>query len=258
MKQSTRIAILLATFALTGCGAPEKTASPFSHTGLVRRQGRSGGGEAQQFQTAQEIIGAEIVEEELRFRRVRTTDPETHKRLTRLVRKLRSADISKNLAAEGALESMEREAPVADYVQKVLKHRLIHVRSSAVRLIGKFGSRRHVPVIIDRLEDRDPRVRWNAAMVLRRMTGMRLGYGHRGTRAERAPSIARWRKWHSLSKIIAQLSHEKRGVRANALKKLRRETGQNFGYDPRAPSAERAAAIKQWKNWAKLHVAAQQ
>ncbi len=200
MDRWTTIAAALLTGAmmLPGCGSPPTDAgSPFENEPLMfgtkRRKRRQA---ASQYLTVEEIVGPEAQDAPLRFkgRRVRS---QKHKQLVKVLNELRSNDIGKYHHAEGQLEELGHDLPVADYMVQLLGYRKSHVRSAAVRLIAKFGSKRHYPALIDRLEDRDERVRWNAMTALRRMSGESQGYRHRAPRAERDAAVARWREWYA-------------------------------------------------------------
>ncbi len=58
-----------------------------------------------------------------------------------------------------------------------------------------------VPLLVDRLEDEDPAVRFYAILALDSLTGTRLGYEYGGPAFERRASVERWRRfvvdsWH--------------------------------------------------------------
>jgi len=69
------------------------------------------------------------------------------------------------------------------------------VRARSVGLGDKLPKGRVVPVLIDRLEDRDPVVRLAAYEELRKDTGRSFGFIPWGGDADRAAAVARWRAW---------------------------------------------------------------
>lgn len=52
-----------------------------------------------------------------------------------------------------------------------------------------------VPLLVDRLEDPEPDVRFAAIGALQRITGQDLGYRFFAPPAERSAAVARWRQW---------------------------------------------------------------
>jgi hypothetical protein len=69
------------------------------------------------------------------------------------------------------------------------------VRARSVSLGGRLPQARVVPVLIDRLEDRDPVVRLAAFEELKKGTGRSFGFIPWGGDAERASAVTRWRAW---------------------------------------------------------------
>lgn len=57
-----------------------------------------------------------------------------------------------------------------------------------------------------------------------------------------------------LPRWIAALAHPDTGVRNTAFAVLESETGEDFGYDPRADEGERAEAIDLWEDWLDRHL----
>src|SRR5262245_5136519 len=53
--------------------------------------------------------------------------------------------------------------------------------------------------------------------------------------------------------LIERLNDPDPVVRLTAHEELRRRTGQNFGYLPWAPPAERAHAVQKWRAWWQQH-----
>jgi hypothetical protein len=69
------------------------------------------------------------------------------------------------------------------------------VRARSVSLGSQLPQNRVVPVLIDRLEDRDPVVRLAAYEELKKGTGRSFGFIPWGGDADRASAVSRWRGW---------------------------------------------------------------
>ncbi len=72
------------------------------------------------------------------------------------------------------------------------------VRARSVSLGQRLPQNRVLPVLIDRLEDRDPVVRLAAFEQLRKDTGQTFGYVPWAGEPDRAKAVARWRAWWRL------------------------------------------------------------
>ncbi len=68
-------------------------------------------------------------------------------------------------------------------------------------------------------------------------------------RAWAVSEICRNRDPAGLPGIVASLRDEDGGIRMMASGGLREWTGQNHGYRPFAPEAEREAAVRRWESW---------
>lgn len=69
------------------------------------------------------------------------------------------------------------------------------IRARSVGLGGGLPPSRVLPVLIARLDDKDPVVRLAAFEELRRTTGQSFGYVYWASEPERAQAVARWREW---------------------------------------------------------------
>jgi hypothetical protein len=49
------------------------------------------------------------------------------------------------------------------------------------------------------------------------------------------------------------LETDKLQIRVEALKRLRKITGKNNGFDPQAPASQRRASVRQWLAWWRVH-----
>ena len=66
-------------------------------------------------------------------------------------------------------------------------------RARAVVAAGERRDAGPVPLLVDRLEDEDPAVRFYAIQALRKITGKDLGYAYYAPADERALAVRRWR-----------------------------------------------------------------
>lgn len=57
------------------------------------------------------------------------------------------------------------------------------------------GDPQAIPVLVDRLEDEDPAVRFFAVLALERLTGTRMGFQAGAAAEERRLAVARWRRY---------------------------------------------------------------
>ena len=71
-------------------------------------------------------------------------------------------------------------------------------RIVAIREAGERRDRMAVPLLVDRLEDEDPAVRFYSILALERITGDRLGYRYEESASERHEAVERWRKFASM------------------------------------------------------------
>lgn len=69
------------------------------------------------------------------------------------------------------------------------------VRFEAATALARAGDRRGMPLLVDGLEHRDPRIRSRSIRVLEQATGESFGYKHDDHPADRGAAIARWRSW---------------------------------------------------------------
>ena len=53
--------------------------------------------------------------------------------------------------------------------------------------------------------------------------------------------------------LLVILETDKLQIRVEALKRLRKITGKNNGFDPQAPSSQRRASVRQWLAWWRVH-----
>lgn len=66
---------------------------------------------------------------------------------------------------------------------------------SAIIDAGDQQDRAAVPILVDRLEDEDPAVRFYAILALERLTGTRLGFRFEAPVHERRSAVERWRRY---------------------------------------------------------------
>lgn len=69
------------------------------------------------------------------------------------------------------------------------------IRLDAMKVLGDFGYEDAVPSLFDVLDDENSAIRKKAAETLVRLTGYDPGYDPKGSPAERARAVNRWREW---------------------------------------------------------------
>ncbi len=70
-----------------------------------------------------------------------------------------------------------------------------YVRVRTIQSAAERQDRDALPVLVERLEDGDPGVRFYAILALERMTGTRLGYNYADPAPERDRAVKRWLHW---------------------------------------------------------------
>jgi HEAT repeat protein len=76
-------------------------------------------------------------------------------------------------------------------------------RATAALHAGQTKDTSAVPLLVDRLEDPDPAVRFYAIEALRRITGEDFGYAYYQSDAERAHAVERWRNYLEQRRLTA-------------------------------------------------------
>ncbi|HRX87281.1 MAG TPA: HEAT repeat domain-containing protein [Phycisphaerae bacterium] len=71
-------------------------------------------------------------------------------------------------------------------------------RIRAIKGIAERQEVRHIPGLVDRLDDEDVAVRLAAIVALERMTGHRFGYGAWDAPRQRTAAVNRWRAYMAL------------------------------------------------------------
>lgn len=66
-------------------------------------------------------------------------------------------------------------------------------RIRAIKWAGENKDQMAVPLLVDRLQEQDPSVRFFAIQALKRITGTDNGYNYAGCSEERAQAVERWR-----------------------------------------------------------------
>lgn len=67
------------------------------------------------------------------------------------------------------------------------------VRIEAIKWAGDHNVREAVPVLVDRLQEDDPAMRFYAIEALKKITGGDQGYDYKADAVERRKAVARWR-----------------------------------------------------------------
>ena len=153
-----------------------------------------------------------------------------------------SADAS---VATAAARVLERCRPHHEFNVEVLKElrtlvadqRATHAHRRALDLLIRFRDPDAVPLVINRVDDKKLR-----DLALRGLTEITL--------IQNRWSRSAWQSWYSKHAheprslwLIEALDHREIEVRSQAIAELYGETGDNYGYDPSAPSRQRRAAI---------------
>jgi hypothetical protein len=84
--------------------------------------------------------------------------------------------------------------PAATY-QRMLQSPDSLERAKGCRMAGESGDRSAVPLLVDRLEDRDRAVRMVADIALRQITYKDFGYRESDPKNLRDQAVARWRQY---------------------------------------------------------------
>ena len=75
-----------------------------------------------------------------------------------------------------------------------LEHPEVAVRIRAIKWAGENRVSEAVPLLVDRLSEQDPSVRFFAIGSLRRITGTDHGYDYKANATRRSAAVARWRE----------------------------------------------------------------
>lgn len=111
-----------------------------------------------------------------------------------LVRALEHHDAGvRTLAAY--LLGLHKDPRTFDALARVQGDMDLGVRYEAATALARAGDRRGMPVLIDGLDSRDPRVRSRSIKVLQQTTGETFGYRHDDHPSDRSAAVARWRHW---------------------------------------------------------------
>ncbi|MBL8693896.1 MAG: HEAT repeat domain-containing protein [Planctomycetes bacterium] len=103
-------------------------------------------------------------------------------------------------------------------------------RAFALNVLGAMGDRRVIETLREATRDPEPSVRYEAAR-----SCMRLG------------------EWSVLGVLVDGLQDESVYRRTLCHDALRKNTGVDFGFQPQAPTEERAAAVAKWRSWWSQH-----
>jgi len=107
------------------------------------------------------------------------------------------------------------------------------------------------------LSHENSKVRASAALVLGQLRAKEaLGDllkvtkdSNRWVRLEAARAVLEVGAWDSVPMLLECLDDPDPQIRILGSEILERKTGQNLGYDPQAPPAERSAAARRWNQW---------
>ena len=153
-----------------------------------------------------------------------------------------SAEASVATAAARVLERCRQHSEFNTEVLKELRtlvadKRATHAHRRALDLLIRFRDPDAVPLLINRVDDTKLR-----DLALRGLNEITLIQNRWGRNA--------WQSWYSKHAheprslwLLEALDHREIEVRSQAIAELYGETGENFGYDPSAPSRLRRAAI---------------
>lgn len=84
----------------------------------------------------------------------------------------------------------DRRAVEPDIQSSEVAGRIAGIRGAVVS-----GDESAVPLLVDRLEDQDPAVRFAAIIALDKLTGRRMGYWYGHSAEKRAAAVRRWRRY---------------------------------------------------------------
>ncbi|MCA9068646.1 MAG: HEAT repeat domain-containing protein [Planctomycetaceae bacterium] len=87
-----------------------------------------------------------------------------------------------------------------------LQHNDPPMRLAAADAMADLGDRRSLPVLVELLDSEDVAVREKSAMVLRGLTGQRLGYSAHLPEKSRANAFRAWQQWYEVSGKTAKLT----------------------------------------------------
>ncbi|MHC4661551.1 MAG: HEAT repeat domain-containing protein [Planctomycetota bacterium] len=160
-------------------------------------------------------------------------------------------------------------------------------RAACARGLFRHGTVGSISALINALGDKLSGVRESADAVLRRLTGLDMGFDPVAPDEERKKKIAAWKSWwdrnekkdrkgwmldalrnslpdnrrraaEDLAKyrepevakaLAGALEDPVPGVRATAIQSLRKLTKAHFGFDPDASEKDRAAAVSLWREF---------
>jgi HEAT repeat protein len=105
-----------------------------------------------------------------------------------------------------------------------------YVRSASAKALGQIGDAAAIPHLKSSLYDRNLWVRNASARALARLGDQ-----------EGIPIL--------IKNLESEAQERDELVRAQAAEFLREATGENFGFDPRGPAADREEAIRRWQDW---------
>ncbi len=153
-----------------------------------------------------------------------------------------SAEVSVATAAARVLERCRQHHEFNSEVLKELRtlvadERATHAHRRALDLLIRFRDPDAVPLLINRVDDKKLR-----DLALRGLNEITL--------IQNRWSRSAWQSWYSKHAheprslwLLEALDHREIEVRSQAIAELYGETGENYGYDPSAPSRQRRAAI---------------
>jgi len=118
---------------------------------------------------------------------------EEHKKIVGLMRALQSDDIRSSEDAQNKLFKMGRV--VVRYARQLRSDPRRNVRLAAARVMLHNASPQNVEDLVELLDDPHPLVRHDAAVALKRLTGLTFGYGYRAPPEERKAVILKWKQW---------------------------------------------------------------
>ena len=118
-------------------------------------------------------------------------------------------------------------------------------RLVAVRALGELRDGRALELLVDLLDDSNPRVATAAHRALVTITRQDFG-----------DSLRRWAQWveknksrHRIEWLIDGLVHSDETIRASAGEELKALTQQYYGYHPASPKRDREIAQRKYKAW---------
>ncbi len=156
-----------------------------------------------------------------------------------------------------AILGRSRETALTPDLLNALADKELLVRRAAVEALGLIGGKEASKALLKCLTDKDALIRADAVLAIGRQGKKSavkplirsLGDDEAHVRAAAAFALGAFDDPRVIAALIEGLDDEDENVRAKSLLSLKRLTKQTFGFNPKAPAAERERAVNRWLAW---------